>query len=294
MSPRLLRPVASGRFLLDQFGGAAAAYSLRRLRSGYTGAAVRVRRSNDNAEANFTPEEVASGALATWTGANNGFVVTWFDQSENGRNVSQSSVTLQPQIVTSGVVETLNGKPAINWDTANVNKVLTGTISTGTAISCVAAFSSASRPAHYQKIFNLGNDSETSGYALTPFTWQGFSDWQAGDFLFLGDGYGATRSSRIVTAVNPIVSSRTAQTIISGYISSQTARLFVNRSEVASYRKQSTGNTSVLTNAPLYIGNHNASVQQLNGMLQEVVIWPQDLIASRTQIESNLSPYYGV
>ena len=39
--------------LLDSYSGAAAAYSLRKLRSSYTGNAIKVRRSSDNAEMNI-------------------------------------------------------------------------------------------------------------------------------------------------------------------------------------------------------------------------------------------------
>ena len=40
-------------YLLDTYTGAAAAYSLRKLRSAYTGSAIRVRRSSDNIETNI-------------------------------------------------------------------------------------------------------------------------------------------------------------------------------------------------------------------------------------------------
>jgi hypothetical protein len=39
--------------LLDDYPTAAAAYSLRKLRNGYSGNAIRVRRSSDNAELNI-------------------------------------------------------------------------------------------------------------------------------------------------------------------------------------------------------------------------------------------------
>ncbi len=39
--------------LLDDYPSAAAAYSVRKLRSAYTGSAIRVRRASDNAEQNI-------------------------------------------------------------------------------------------------------------------------------------------------------------------------------------------------------------------------------------------------
>jgi hypothetical protein len=51
--------------LLDEYTGAAAGYSLRKL-SVNTTDVVRVRRSSDNAEADFTAAEVADGTLENW------------------------------------------------------------------------------------------------------------------------------------------------------------------------------------------------------------------------------------
>ena len=50
------------RGLLDEYGGAAAAYSLRRLFSGYSGPIVKVRRDADNAEKDFT----STTSIADW------------------------------------------------------------------------------------------------------------------------------------------------------------------------------------------------------------------------------------
>lgn len=56
------------------------ALSLRYLGSDVTGAVVRVRRSSDNAEADFTPTEIQDGTLTTWTGSGDGQVTRWYDQ----------------------------------------------------------------------------------------------------------------------------------------------------------------------------------------------------------------------
>jgi len=106
------------RGLLDDYPGAAAAYSLRPLSAAWrTQPVVRVLRSNDDAEADFTAAEVADGTLTAWTGANDGFVVTWYDQSGEGRNATQATAANQPRIVDAGVVEMEGGRPAIYFDT---------------------------------------------------------------------------------------------------------------------------------------------------------------------------------
>jgi hypothetical protein len=122
-------------FLLDFYPNAAAAYSLRQLRTGVTNV-VRVRRSSDNTEADFTAAQVSDGSLAAWVGAgNNGFVRTWYDQSGNGRNLQETVTGSQLSIVTSGTLESDGGLPAIRsisglktlsvlWGIAPVNPVL--------------------------------------------------------------------------------------------------------------------------------------------------------------------------
>lgn len=104
--------------LLNNYPGAAAAYSLRKLDYTYTGAAIRVRRSSDSAEQNigFVNNNLDTASLLAFCGAGSGFVTTWYDQSGNGRNASQSTTANQPQIVSSGAIISVNGKPALQVD----------------------------------------------------------------------------------------------------------------------------------------------------------------------------------
>ena len=105
-------------FLLDLFPGAAGAYSLRKLRAAYTGAAIRVRRSSDDAEQDigFDGEDLDTAALLAFVGSEDGFVSVIYDQSTNANNASQSIIANQPPIVSSGVVNVLNGKPCMVAD----------------------------------------------------------------------------------------------------------------------------------------------------------------------------------
>jgi hypothetical protein len=100
-------------FLLDTYSGSSAAYSVaRRLSSTYTGSLIRVRRSSDNAEQNigYTAGNLLDeAALTSFVGAGNGFVTTWYDQSGNGNNATQSTAANQPQIVSSGAIVKTSG-----------------------------------------------------------------------------------------------------------------------------------------------------------------------------------------
>ena len=105
-------------YLLDTYTGATGAYSLRKLRTAYTGYAIRVRRSSDN-----TSQDIgfkADGTLDTTTllsfvGAGNGFVSIWYDQS-GSYNLIQNTSSNQPSIVLSGVLNTQNSKPLLITD----------------------------------------------------------------------------------------------------------------------------------------------------------------------------------
>jgi hypothetical protein len=107
--------------LLDDYPNADAAYSLRKLRSAYTGNCIEVRRSSDNTTQNigFVNNVLDTASLLSFVGAGSGFVRTWYDQSGNSVNGSQTDNNRQLRIVNSGVLETLNSKPCLNTFSAN-------------------------------------------------------------------------------------------------------------------------------------------------------------------------------
>ena len=84
-----------GDRLLAEYGGAAAAYSLRAL-NGNGESVVRVRRASDNSEKDFTADAVSDGTLESFCGVGDGFVETWYDQSGNGNDATQATIASQP------------------------------------------------------------------------------------------------------------------------------------------------------------------------------------------------------
>ena len=117
--------------LLDDYPNAAAAYSVRLLSSTYSGALVRIRKdTGGQPEKDFYPDENnelslnssdGGTTLGSWIGSNDGYIVTWYDQTENslGLDLSQSSASAQPQILSGGSLNVLNSKPSLNFDGSN-------------------------------------------------------------------------------------------------------------------------------------------------------------------------------
>lgn len=148
---------------------AVAAYSVRKLRSNYTGNCLRLRRSNDNAEMDFGFDangDLDVAAIATFLGANNGFIATWYDQSGNTRNLTAAATTNQPLFVANVV----NGKPVLRFDGTDDYLRNTSFVDFGDAYtaSMIAAFSSTGDTS--QGVFEVSNGATNTGLGIQFYT----------------------------------------------------------------------------------------------------------------------------
>jgi hypothetical protein len=80
-------------------------YTLFLANSSYTGAVVNIRRSSDNITQDFyadilgnlgTGTNATGTSYSTWIGTSTGYVTTWYDQSGNGFNATQTTNAFQP------------------------------------------------------------------------------------------------------------------------------------------------------------------------------------------------------
>lgn len=254
--------------LLDLYPGAAAAYSLRNLegRSGKDSVVVRVRRSSDNTEQDFTATQVTDGALTAFCGAGDGFVRTWYDQSGNGRHAQQATAGSQPRVVAAGVVETkgTNSRPSIRFISASSTSLKTSAFGGWDVDSMFIAASSN----NVAFMFDGNTVNNISIYMLNTL---------GGLRLFAGI---AIIENNIITLgalslINTIVDSAGTDTL-SVNADTRTAQYGSNKRN------------------GLTIGCSGINSIFLNDSVSEVIIYPFDQSANRTPINNNISSHYAI
>ncbi len=102
-----------------------AVYSTRKAVPDYTGPCMRVRRSSDNAQLDigYVGDDLDTATLLSFAGVGSAFLTIWYEESGMSIPLAQATAANQPIIVLNGVLQTLNGKPAVNFDT-NAKKML--------------------------------------------------------------------------------------------------------------------------------------------------------------------------
>jgi hypothetical protein len=89
-------------------------------------------------------------AVLAHVGSGDGFVTTWYDQSGNGRNATQTLAAGQPRIVSNGAIETENGRPTPRFDGNDL--LLTPSFILGNTVVTVAR-----RSANFQPVVEGAN-----------------------------------------------------------------------------------------------------------------------------------------
>jgi hypothetical protein len=263
--------------LLDSYSGAAAAYSLRSLSLAYGGSVVRVRRSSDNTEFDFTAAQVSDGSLIAWVGAgNNGFVRTWYDQSGNNRHAQQTTSAQQPQIVSSGTLVTDLSKPALafNGNTGSRFLSISNSGVTKTNLSVFIIAKATNYASTYPNAAGFVSQQTATGSWLLDAREGGVGQGRAGSpanisVAVTNEGPYLIAASQVGTTVNFAVNSGSTST---------------NASSLTNYNTDDT----------IILGRISATEDRLDGSMQEVIFYWSDQTANRTAIESNINAHYAI
>ena len=257
--------------LLDTYSGAAAAYSLRKLSSSYSGNAIRVRRSSDNAEQDINFNvfgELDTVSLLAFAGAGDAFVKTWYDQASTN-DATQTTTANQPKIVSSGAVIVENGKPAVQFDGTD-DELSVSSYPFSQSDIYIASIGKHTDTTTEGNLYSFGNASTI--YALG-FNRDAASTYSATRFLGAheaqGDSYNQTQS-----LFSQLFASSTTSAYLDGVQGTQ------------SYTCRGRFNSNS-------IGGRDG-LYFLNGNIQEIVIYDSDQSANRTNIESNIATFYDI
>jgi len=262
--------------LLDLYGGANAAYSLRQISATGRGSVteteatylmpvVRVRRDSDNAEKSFNSDEVKAGHLLSWvtatSGTANGYVSKWYDQSGNNLDATQVTAGSQPQVVNAGVlVLDGNGNAALDFDGSD--DTLSVTFPTLTAHS----------------IFLV---SEANS-----------DDVQIGSS---GTNYFSNKISSVLTVTNSGAQDKFTPTISSGtFISTYIRNGTTSGSAYNNGTSLSSTAAGITTQNAAYVNIGGFSAFVNNGTITELILYGSDQSSNRTGIESNIATAYGI
>ncbi len=274
-----------------------ASFSVRLLRCTYAGRCMNVRRSSDNTtqDIGFTANgDMDTTALKTFVGANNGFVVTWYDQSGNARNATQATAGNQPRIVNAGVVDRVNGVPAVYF----------GGITFGLNTAAFNIYNGAVRQACFNGVAKVNANLAGAYNAILSKTGTGGSSNQPSplDFyynvtsgnntLFVGNGAGNNGGTNFAgTRFNAAANALQVWTFQSSNVAN-TTNAYCNGTNVVT-NASSTNYGDV--NSGLYLGKRADGVTGLNGWISEIVTFNALPSATdRAFLEWSQSQYFNI
>jgi len=282
------------------YDGTAAIWSMRKVpqTTPYSGSAIRIRRSSDNTEQDigFSGSNLDTAAISTFVGANSAFVVTWYDQSGNGRNATIATAGKQPRIVNAGTLDVEGAIAAMQFDGTDdifaVTSGLTGfTNNVGYIHTFVVSKNSETGTTPRQLLYiSTNNTSSITRHAINN-SGANAASWAVGWRRLDADGSSV--------AINATSSHSNTQKQISSLVSyaAGNAALYQDGVSVGT-GTPSTGNTSATNPAYVSIGGYygstgvGSSTQHFIGSMQEMIIYTTDQTANRAAIESDQMGYY--
>ena len=262
-------------YLLDTYAGATSAHSLRKLSASSINA-IRVRRSTDNAEQDigFSGNDLDTVSLLSFVGAGDGFVATWYDQAST-KDLIQTSASAQPRIVSSGVIDTVNGKPTIYFD--GVNDYLKTTTNYGALLGNSAR-------SHFS-VAEAGIQSDVFIFAMTdPSPTTGDNWWyntQTSIRVFGNRVWGNSRQ----------VGQSIGSLLFAGGVGSTVDDINFYLNGALQTSTSSTGATINTQDNPLSMGGIAGAFFN-EGYVQENITFNTDESANRVPIETEINNYY--
>jgi len=276
-----------------------AVYSLRKVFK-WTNAVIQLRRTSDNATTSvyfdsngeislnsFIGDETTptTTTLGTWIGSNSATVRRWYkmtaDNISTNEYLSAISASIQPLFINSGVINTKNGKPTINFDGVDdYFQLNTGSFSeldSGKLHSIISV--------------SHNNTSNSIGGILTT------NSIDVSRYQLVNDRRAAKRASFVDTFGVPV---QGADLINQQDNSNQRilSSVFSSGSILSSYYNSVLQNTIITTisyqNTSFDVGVQFLQLTPLNGGIQELILYPSDKTSNLSEIHADINDYYNI
>ena len=269
-----LRSTSAFSGLLNLYPGAAAAYSLRALSSGWlAGDVVEVRRSSDSTTQDFTASQITNGDLVAFCGVGDGFVSTWYDQSGNANDATQATTTAQPKIVDAGSLVT----GGLVFDGVDDGLAVSGQVLTSSSLYAASVMQHTTGTSTFasQTIFGQYQISTSGRFQL--------SANNSSQYAFFANATDPI-SGLVAGAIG------TSQTLISVNGDGSNAEIWRDGTSKAT----DTYSGFTPANVNFTIGIDSDGEREFNGKIAEVIIYPSDQSANRVGIETNINDAYSI
>ncbi len=211
----------------------------------------------------------------TTTTAGNGFVSIWYDQSENGYNLIQNTAANQARIVLNGVLETLNGKPALVSKFNSANNAHYNVTYNSTVTSPYTVFHIGS---------NVGSAAATYLFDSISVNPRMYSTSYNTTWLRIGGTLGGP-SEFALTGYTQVI---TTQRIINAIYNGASSKLSINN---GSYTQ---GDTKTSGANGLTLGASYANTLHATAYYQEHILYPSNQESNVNNIDNNINSYYSI
>lgn len=242
--------------------------------------AIRVRRSNDNAEqdigfsATSAFASLDTTALASFVGANSAYVTTFYDQTGNGNHAVQATAANQAQIVNAG---SYLGR--LTFDGSNDTYTIPS-LPQGSQYAGIYAKLKQSNAASFKMMFESGADGQTTSGALAAYISSTNTQW-----VMAAGNTGGGRATAFTVSSMSVLGQRTFLYNRSATGLSET-RLFVSGAEQvggANANNDQSGNFSALD---MHIGARTGSSLYADMWLETAAFYNADTSSIRSSIEA--------
>lgn len=274
---------SGNKLVLDNQTDCIGAWSLRKLRTAYTGNCIRIRRTTDDTEQDIGFDSngvVDTSAISTFASGGAAHIRTWYDQSGAGNDAGQATPAMQPIIYQSGSIqEDDNGNPTLNFRTIDMHMRIFGdSANDQISVFCVGKKLNLSGE-NFEQFFTKAPDAFNDGFGL------GSLDAADTNFGFWVKSY----TGNVVSYAQSNVNNYALMTGIYDQVNVQAWVDGVSQGTDAYTGGVETGNETII------IGAFNQSGDgSLKGDISEILYFEAAKTSERSTIESDITTYYSI